>query len=345
VVRPVHEGQEKEPRSPQAGRGLAVVMYHFVRDLAASRYPDIKGLTVDEFVGQVGFMRRHFTPVGMRDVLDALREPSASLPPRAILLTFDDGYRDHCDIVLPVLLANGMSGCFFPPAKAVLEHEVLDVNKIHFILASEPDKQRILGSVFRMVDQARGEFDLRSRLEYERDLAHPGRFDPAEVILIKRLLQRDLPEPLRNRITDELFREYVSDDEAAFSRRLYMSVDDLRALRSAGMWIGSHAHDHYWLDSLDLAAQEREVDLSLEFLRRIGCDMQEWVIAYPYGAYSASLLRILRQRRCRAGFTTEVRKADLDRDDPLTLPRVDTNDLPRRADAEAGAWAAEEGQP
>ncbi len=39
---------------------------------------------------------------------------------------------------------NGLTGCFFPPAKAVTEHEVLDVNKIHFILAAVPDKRRIL---------------------------------------------------------------------------------------------------------------------------------------------------------------------------------------------------------
>jgi peptidoglycan/xylan/chitin deacetylase (PgdA/CDA1 family) len=319
------------------GRGLAIVMYHFVRDLAHSRYPEIKGLTVDQFRGQVRFMRRHFTPVGVGEVLSAL-DGDLPLPPRAILLTFDDGYRDHYDNVLPVLLENRMSGCFFPPAKAVTEHQVLDVNKIHFVLAAEPDKARIVASLFAMMDAARGEFELRSREDYERELAHPGRFDTAEVILIKRLLQRNLPEALRGRITDALFREYVSDDEAAFSRELYMSVDDLRDMRAQGMWVGSHGHDHYWMDSLDAAAQESEVASSMAFLRGLGCDMDRWVIGYPYGAYDERLLERLRRNGCRAGFTTEVRTADLNADDRLTLPRVDTNDLPKRGDAEPAAW-------
>ncbi len=322
------------------GRRLTVVMYHFVRDLARSRYPEIKGLSTEEFRGQVDYVRRHFTPIGVTDLLSALRTPGGTLPPRAILLTFDDGYRDHFDNVLPVLAENGLTGCFFPPAKAVTEHEVLDVNKIHFILAAQPDKARILASLFRQLDEARGEFELRTREDYEHQLAHAGRYDPADVILIKRLLQRELPLALRARITDALFREWVTDDEAAFSEELYMSVDDLREMREAGMWIGSHGYDHFWLDSLDEAGQEREVELSIEFLRRVGCDLEDWVIGYPYGAYSDSLLRILRARRCRAGFTVEVRAADLDRDDPLTLPRLDTNDLPKCRDATPDDWAA-----
>jgi len=313
-------------------------MYHFVRDLRHSRYPAIKGLSIEDFRGQIEYVRRHFCPIGVEELLAALRPHGEPLPPRAILLTFDDGYRDHFDNVLPILVANGLTGCFFPPAKAVTEHEVLDVNKIHFVLAVVPDKTRVLTSLFRMVDEARGEFDLREREDYERELAHPGRYDTAEVILIKRLLQRDLPEALRKRMTAELFKQYVTTDEGAFSQELYMGIGDLRRMRDAGMWIGSHGYDHYWLDSLDSPSQEREIDRSLAFLAAVGCDSGYWVIGYPYGAYDDSLLRILREKGCRAGFTTEVRTADIDRDDPLTLPRIDTNDLPKRGDATPNEW-------
>ena len=161
-------------------------MYHFVRDLRNSRYPGIKGLSVDDFRGQIEYVRRRFMPIGVGDLLAALESPGQPLPPRPLLLTFDDGYRDHCDNVLPILMENGLTACFFPPAKAVTKHEVLDVNKIHFVLAVVPDKTRILTSLFALVDEARGDFPLRDRDEYYEELAHPGRFDTAEVILIKR---------------------------------------------------------------------------------------------------------------------------------------------------------------
>ena len=323
---------------PQEDRRVTIVMYHFVRDLRHSKYPEIKGLSIDEFRGQIKYVRRHYSPIGVQDLLPALGSPDEPLPPRALLLTFDDGYRDHFDNVLPILAENGLTGCFFPPAKAVSEHEVLDVNKIHFILAAAPDKTRVLTSLFTLIDEARREFPLRDRDDYCRQLAHPDRFDTAEVILIKRLLQRDLPEVLRKRITDELFRQYVTQDEGAFSQELYMDISDLRAMQEAGMWIGSHGYDHYWLDSLDEMRQEREIDLSLEFLRVVGSDLGNWVIGYPYGAYDDSLLGVLGRKGCHAAFTTEVRIADLDRDDPLTLPRLDTNDLPKSGDAAPNEW-------
>jgi peptidoglycan/xylan/chitin deacetylase (PgdA/CDA1 family) len=324
--------------SPSADRRVTVVMYHFVRDLRHSKYPDIKGLSIEGFRGQIEYVRRHYSVIGVTDLLAALGSPDQPLPPRALLLTFDDGYRDHFDNVLPVLAENGLTGCFFPPAKAVTEHEVLDVNKIHFILAVVPDKTRIVSSLFALLDEARGEYPLRDREDYCRQLAHPGRFDTAEVILIKRLLQRELPEVVRKRITGELFKQYVTEDEAAFSEELYLGISELRAMREAGMWIGSHGYDHYWLDTLDKQSQEREIDLSLAFLRSVGSDIGRWVIGYPYGAYNDSLLSILRGRDCKAGFTTEVCIADLDRDDPLTLPRLDTNDLPKRGDAAPNEW-------
>jgi len=159
-----------------------------------------------------------------------------------------------------------------PPAKAVTEHEVLDVNKIHFILAAVPDRTRILTSLFTRLDQARGEFPLRSRDDYYEQLARPNRFDTAEVMLIKRLLQRELPEVLRKRITGELFKQYVTEDEGAFSQELYMGIAELRTVREAGMYVGSHGFDHYWLDTLDEPDQAREIDLSLRFLQAVGSD-------------------------------------------------------------------------
>ncbi len=312
-------------------------MYHFVRDLSHSRYPEIKGLTIDEFRGQVDYIQRHYQTIGARELLDAVRR-ERPLPARALLLTFDDGYRDHSENVLPILAKRGMTGIFFPPAKAVMEHSVLDVNKIHFVLASVADKAAVLDSLFELVDEARCDFDLGDRDYYENKLAHPNRFDTADVILIKRLLQRELPELLRNRITAELFQRFVTADEAAFSEELYMSVADLRAIQEAGMYVGSHGFDHYWLDSLSASSQAREVDLSLEFLRAIGSDTEEWIMGYPYGGYNDTLLGILKARGCAAGFTTEVRIADLSRDDPLVLPRIDTNDLPKRGDSYPNEW-------
>jgi peptidoglycan/xylan/chitin deacetylase (PgdA/CDA1 family) len=322
-------------------RQVTIIMYHFVRDLIHSQYPEIKGLSVEEFRGQLEYIQRYYNVVGVPDLLAALEAPDVSLPPRALLLTFDDGYRDHFENVFPILLEHRVTGAFFPPGKAVSELEVLDVNKIHFILAAVPDKGEILRALFTLLDEARGEFPLRDRDEYFGTLAHANRFDTAEVILIKRLLQRELPEVLRKRITDSLFMQYVTEDERAFSRELYMDIAELHTMREAGMHIGSHGYDHYWLNTLEEQSQEREIDFSLRFLQTVVRECGDWVMAYPYGGYNDSLLGILRNRGFKAGFTTGVGIADLHRDDPMTLPRLDTNDLPKWGGAGPNEWTSQ----
>jgi hypothetical protein len=216
----------------------------------------------------------------------------------------------------------------------VLEHTVLDVNKLHFVLAAVADKRALLDAMFRHMAGLRDEFGLAPDERYRETVDLSGnRWDTPDVIFFKRMLQRELPEPARTRITDRLFREFVSDDEAAFARRLYMSVDQMREMASAGMYFGSHGYNHAWLNRLAPEEQEREIDLGLAFLRDLGAPAGRWMMNYPYGGWNESLLQILRRKGCTAGLSTRVDVADLDRDDALLLPRLNTNDLPTRADA------------
>ena len=123
---------------------LTVVMYHYVRPLARTRYPAIKGLDLQCFRGQLAYIRRHYHPITAADLVAAVRQRDGTgvweLPPSSILLTFDDGYADHFDHVFPLLDDAGVQGSFFAPGRAVGEGLVLDVNKIHFVLASVDDK-------------------------------------------------------------------------------------------------------------------------------------------------------------------------------------------------------------
>ncbi len=319
-------------------RRVTIVMYHFVRNLRHARYPEIKGLDTANFAGQIAYIRRHYQVVSMEDVIAAARDSDAELPERALLLTFDDGYIDHYTNVFPLLDRYGLTGAFFPPARAILERTVLDVNKIHFLLATVPDKGRIVTALEAEVEAARAAHGLESLGHYRATYAHANRWDTAEVIYIKRMLQKALPEALRSAIIDRLFRQFVTEDETAFAEELYVSVEQLACMRRHGMHIGSHSYDHYWLDSLAPAEQEQQVRQSMAFLRELGCDMDRWVMCYPYGGYDASTLEILSRHGCAAGLTTELAIADLDGSTPLKLPRIDTNDLPRSADASPNEW-------
>ena len=120
-----------------------------------------------------------------------------------------------------------IQGCFYPPVKAITEHSVLDVNKVHFILAATPKDQFecLLEKIKQLLSQYREEYKLNTYDYYFEKLAVANRFDPKEVIFVKRLLQVELPEKLRNIITKQLFTEAVKMEEEVFSRELYMNKD------------------------------------------------------------------------------------------------------------------------
>jgi peptidoglycan/xylan/chitin deacetylase (PgdA/CDA1 family) len=309
-------------------RKLTVVMYHYVRDLKRSPFPAIKGLSVERFCRQLDYIQARYTPIAVEDLLESLSSPQKDLPQNSILLTFDDGYIDHFTNVFPLLDARGIQGCFFPPAQAILEHKVLDVNKIHFILATLPDAANLLDQVFALLPEFGSEHTLKTREAYLSSVSGEHRYDSREVTVLKRLLQRELPEPVREEIVRRLFAEYVTSDETAFACELYMSLDQISCLRRNGMHVGSHGFTHAWLNHLSREAQTVEIERSLDFLQKLDIGRDAWTMCYPYGGLNDSLLQILRTRQCRLGFTVEARVADLDVDDRLALPRIDTNDLP-----------------
>lgn len=309
---------------------LTVVMYHYVRDFSRTRYPGIRGLDLAGFRRQLDHLQANYSVVSVADVL-AARRGAAALPENAALLTFDDAYAEHYALVFPELHERRLQGVFFAPVDPVCHGRLLDVNRVHFVLAATLNR---LGELVQLleaaVEEARAEFDLETLSAYRATWAHANRFDDAQTIYIKRMLQTALPEPLRNRIAGELFARFVSADEAAFAAELYMSEAQARLMLDCGMAIGAHGASHCWLNQVSRDRQEQEIDASLAFLKRIGAPVEDhWLIAYPYGGWNEGLLEVLRGRGCSLGFTVEPALADLTRHDPLLLPRLDTNDLPQ----------------
>jgi len=313
-------------------------MYHYVRPVQASRYPGIAGLEDRAFREQVDYIQRHFNVISGFDLERAVMEETA-LPENAALLTFDDGYLDHFTTVFPVLDAAGISGSFFPPVDCITNRRVLDVNKLHYILASAPSPSAVVKRLDVEVANRRTEADLQSPETYRRKFATPGRYDSADVVYVKRLLQHALPQPVRTEIVDVLFDAFVGVPEEALANELYMTTEQLQLLVRSGMHVGSHGVTHRWMNRISAEEQAREIDRSLTFLEHLGVDVRRgWTMCYPYGGHDASLRRLLRERECTVGHTIRVDIARLGMDDALALPRLDTNDVPKNAQASSSTW-------
>jgi len=317
---------------------VTVVMYHYVRELHFTRYPGIRGLLTSQFKKQLAYLNQHYTFVTIEDCLNNLYEDE-DLPSNACLLTFDDAYIDHFLTVFPILESNRIQGSFFPPAKVVLENKVLDVNKIHFIIASAYKCiNKLISDVNACLNKYRSKFQLNSNSYYYSKLAIKNRFDSSEIVYIKSLLQMELEEKVRKLIINELFKKYVTNDEESFSRELYMDLDQMKCMLRNGMYIGGHGYQHDWLDKLPVEKQKVEINETLTFLKKIGAQTKDWAMAYPYGVYNDSLIEILKKNDCALAFTTKVDIANLSKENAFTLERLDTNDFPKTENGKINHW-------
>jgi peptidoglycan/xylan/chitin deacetylase (PgdA/CDA1 family) len=99
---------------------IKIVMYHYVRPIKESAFPNIKGLELDGFKRQLDYLSSKYYFVTAEDVVDAVTNDK-ELPKDSCWLTFDDGYKDHFLYVLPELSKRKIQGSFFPPVKPVTE--------------------------------------------------------------------------------------------------------------------------------------------------------------------------------------------------------------------------------
>ena len=87
------------------------VMYHYVRP-DSDILPFFNNLTVDTFCKQLDFFDRTYGFLSKDEYINSIQEGRAA---EGVVLTFDDGFRDHYQYVLPELKKRGLWGVRRPP--------------------------------------------------------------------------------------------------------------------------------------------------------------------------------------------------------------------------------------
>jgi peptidoglycan/xylan/chitin deacetylase (PgdA/CDA1 family) len=245
---------------------LTVLTYHRIHpDPAAQPFdPGVIDATPDEFEKQVMTLRRYFSIVGLEDLRRHLR--GGSLPPNPAVLTFDDGYRDCYDRVLPILLRHGVIGTFFVATSYVTERKVFWWDRISYIVKrSVRDRIEITYPIHIVLE-----------LKNQRERA------TAELLrLVKRWHNLDI-ERFLDELTVSAAVPWSAELERQYADELVMSWDQVRALRRAGMEIHSHTHTHRVLQTVPQAELVSELAGSrLDLEEQLGERVSS--VSYPVG--------------------------------------------------------------
>lgn len=307
---------------------INIVMYHYVRNIKESRYPNIKGLEYELFKEQIEWMSKNYRFVTIEDIIGCY-ETGESLPSNAMLLTFDDGYIDNFTYCLPILKKYHIQGVFYIPGKTFTEKKLLDVNKIHFILACA-NQEELYQDLITAIIENQEQYQLQSVEALYQKYAVKSRWDKEQTVFIKRMLQTALPEELRNKISSELFEKYVGIEESKFAEELYMNKDQIKYMRDSGMYIGLHGYDHYWLANLSYEKMKEDINKALIAMEGI-VDKNNWILNYPYGSYNDEVISYIEQAGCKLSMTTEVGVVDTEKNSRFLLPRLNTNDYPPKS--------------
>ncbi|ONI43604.1 hypothetical protein AN641_09610 [Candidatus Epulonipiscioides gigas] len=307
---------------------LTAIMYHYIKDFSTTKYPKIKGMDIKEFINQVNFIKSHYNVVSIEDIVDCIYDEKP-LPPNSAIFTFDDGYIDHYENVYPILKKNNIRGAFYVSIETLKENTILDVNKIHYTLATGDVKQ-IYNRLCFYVDKYKQEYNLLDLAAYKKTYEQLNRWDTKEVIFIKRMLQKVLPYNLRKKICLSLLEEnFTSKNMTDLSKEIYMNIDQLLEMQKNGMHISSHTYTHQWLDTLSFKQQEKEILESFDYLETIGINPKYKTLCYPYGAYNQNTLDILEKNDIKLAWTVGDRITQVSYVNRYTLTRIDCNDVGR----------------
>jgi peptidoglycan/xylan/chitin deacetylase (PgdA/CDA1 family) len=252
---------------------MKAVMYHYVRPAAPDRshFPYLSladfERQLDHFASAYGFVSR-----------EALKRWVAGDPaPEGVLLTFDDGLKDHGDFVLPALRARGLFGLFYVPSGPIITSAFLDVHKVHLALG------RLGGpAVLQWLENKVPEIlPLEPLVDGARSHYANQRSDNATKF-VKHLFNWQLSAEERGEVLDALF-DHAFSGELPRWQDFYLDEQGIRALVDAEMGVGPHSHTHCPLSRLSASQEAQEIESSCDLIVRLGGD-RSWGFCYPYGS-------------------------------------------------------------
>ena len=263
---------------------LPVLMYHRIANPgdAPDLDPSLVSASPAQFDEQMAFLAARRRPITLDELL-AVRAGEAPLPPRAVLVTFDDAYRDFADHAWPIMRRRGVPVVLFVPT-------------------GFPDAP---GRAF---------WWDRLHQAYAAADGDAGGRETAAAVAVR---VKALPHARALELVDEVCTRLGAPPP----RNPVLGWSELRRLAEEGVALAPHSRTHPLLHRVGIDEARDEVAGSAHDLEReIGHSPP--VFAYPAGGYSRDVVGVLRDAGFAVAFTIERGTNDLRRADWLRLRRV-----------------------
>jgi peptidoglycan/xylan/chitin deacetylase (PgdA/CDA1 family) len=281
---------------------LRSILFHEIAD-TESAFTKGLGVTVTrkQFEAALKFISKHYTPVSLQDVI--AKSDSDQLPPRPVLLTFDDAYVSVSEFAAPLCAELGVPAVFFVNGSCLNNQQLALENLVCYV--ANVYGLDTVNAAIRSVDTA-GSLTVRSLLEIF------SRFLPATSLQGRQDFRSALV-----RLAG------IHEGELAAEAGLYLSGQQLRDLANFKFEIGNHTYSHANCRTLSSADFAGEIDRNKIVLEEVsGTNVRSFSVPYGSSAdFTKELAEHLRERGYKAIFLAEGR-ANSSRIHDLTLDRV-----------------------
>lgn len=279
---------------------LRVLTYHRVDEPDTHPWldPGLISATPEVFEKQMKYLAANYEPVSLLDVVGAFESQGETvLPPRAVMVTFDDAYYDFEKHAWPVLKYYRIPATLFVPTAFPDHPERLFwwdrlFHAIHTTPVAEftaPIGYLPLSTTVERVQA------YKSLKDYFKTIPH------AQVIAEVDRICRELEIPPQ--------------------RNIVLGWDSLKKLAGEGVTLGAHTQNHPIMNCVTLDELEREVTGSRQDLTcQIGS--VPLTFAYPSGIHNEAAVGVVKRAGFKLAFTTRRGLNTISRADPLRLQRI-----------------------
>lgn len=241
---------------------LLIMIYHRVLD-----EPDVmRPGEVDKvaFSWQMQLLAKHFNVLPLTEAMSRMQ--ANTLPPRAVCISFDDGYADNYTNALPILQQFNLTATFF------IASGFLDGGRMW--------NDTVIEAIRNLKTPT---LDLREIDLGEFDTATPTQKCLAAQQVIQKI--KHLPFGERGR-----YVECIAAKSQDLPNGMMLSSEQLKTLHQSGMEIGGHTINHPILAKLDEQSAKREISENKEFLESLLGESLKF-FAYPNGKPGADYLQ------------------------------------------------------
>jgi peptidoglycan/xylan/chitin deacetylase (PgdA/CDA1 family) len=265
---------------------LLVLAYH--RIVAVEHddaYPfdlELISCTPREFAWQMQYIRHSMQPVSLRQVVDHL-DGRGVLPPRPVVVTFDDGFIDTYRCAFPILRRWQIPATIFVSTGYLGSSDPFWFELVAYLMMTAAPRTL-------EVDERPERFPLGSSVEERR----------RSLRMLQELL-KELPDARRSAIIADWSRRFGGRiDTQAMEGGRPLTWGEVREMAACGIEFGSHTVTHPNLARLDEPTRMWELSESKRALEQ-GLDREIRTLAYPIGTRSAYDAHVM-ESASRAGF-------------------------------------------